>query len=252
MKIGVISDSHGYKFECEPVDVFCHCGDTTARGTYAESIALAEYMKENIKTTHIILCPGNHDLCYEEDLPTMKHDLKQIDERIEVLVNEEIVIDGIRFYCSPFTPIFFDWAFMQDEAALEKTFSKIPQDVDVLITHGPPHGILDPGHRQDHAGSTALLHAVTSRNIKHHFFGHLHGSGGHKNHMGDTTFYNVAMVDDRYKVKRGPFILEIEESREIQAEFKGDKAKLRWSVSLDGKKTQSETYKILAVMEKKQ
>lgn len=36
----------------------------------------------------------------------------------------------------------------------------------------------------------------------------------------------------------------------IQAEFKGDKAKLEWVVSLDGKKLQSETYKVLAIMEK--
>jgi hypothetical protein len=36
----------------------------------------------------------------------------------------------------------------------------------------------------------------------------------------------------------------------IEAEFKGDKAKLEWPVSLDGKKTQSETYKILGVLAK--
>ena len=36
----------------------------------------------------------------------------------------------------------------------------------------------------------------------------------------------------------------------IQAEFHGDKAKLVWVVSLDGKKTQSETYKILAILDK--
>jgi len=35
---------------------------------------------------------------------------------------------------------------------------------------------------------------------------------------------------------------------DIQAEFNGDKAKLKWSVSLDGKKMESETYKILAVL----
>ena len=35
----------------------------------------------------------------------------------------------------------------------------------------------------------------------------------------------------------------------IQAEFKGDNAKLKWSVSIDGKKMQSETYKILAVLD---
>ncbi len=36
----------------------------------------------------------------------------------------------------------------------------------------------------------------------------------------------------------------------IQADFKGDNAKLIWPVSLDGKKMQSETYKILGILEK--
>jgi hypothetical protein len=36
----------------------------------------------------------------------------------------------------------------------------------------------------------------------------------------------------------------------IQADFRGDKAKLEWVVSLDGKKTQSETYKILAILDR--
>jgi len=36
----------------------------------------------------------------------------------------------------------------------------------------------------------------------------------------------------------------------IQAEFHGDNAKLEWVVSLDGKKTQSETYKILGILDK--
>jgi hypothetical protein len=37
---------------------------------------------------------------------------------------------------------------------------------------------------------------------------------------------------------------------DVEAEFNGDKAKLRWSVSLDGKKMESETYKILGVLAK--
>jgi hypothetical protein len=36
----------------------------------------------------------------------------------------------------------------------------------------------------------------------------------------------------------------------IQAEFHGDKAKLIWVVSLDGKKMQSETYKVLAILDR--
>jgi hypothetical protein len=36
----------------------------------------------------------------------------------------------------------------------------------------------------------------------------------------------------------------------FEADFKGDNAKLIWPVSLDGKKMQSETYKILGIFDK--
>ncbi|MGC9951772.1 MAG: hypothetical protein ABSF64_35945 [Bryobacteraceae bacterium] len=36
----------------------------------------------------------------------------------------------------------------------------------------------------------------------------------------------------------------------IQAQFRGDKAKLKWPVSIDGSKLESETYKILVVLDK--
>lgn len=51
-------------------------------------------------------------------------------------------------------------------------------------------------------------------------------------HAGNKRSCRIPLVDD------------------IQAEFKGDNAKLEWVVSLDGKKIQSETYKILAVLDK--
>ena len=37
---------------------------------------------------------------------------------------------------------------------------------------------------------------------------------------------------------------------DIQAEFDGDKAKLKWSVSIDGKKMESETYEILGILKR--
>lgn len=37
---------------------------------------------------------------------------------------------------------------------------------------------------------------------------------------------------------------------DIQVEFDGDKAKLKWPVSIDGKKIESETYKILGILPK--
>jgi hypothetical protein len=37
---------------------------------------------------------------------------------------------------------------------------------------------------------------------------------------------------------------------EIEADFHGNKAKLAWVVSLDGKKKQSETYRVLAILDR--
>jgi hypothetical protein len=48
---------------------------------------------------------------------------------------------------------------------------------------------------------------------------------------------------DRYRSCRVPL------TDNIQAEFKGDNVKLKWAVSLDGKKKQEETYKILGVFD---
>ena len=36
----------------------------------------------------------------------------------------------------------------------------------------------------------------------------------------------------------------------VEAEFDGDKATLKWSVSIDGKKRESETYKVLGILDK--
>ncbi len=36
---------------------------------------------------------------------------------------------------------------------------------------------------------------------------------------------------------------------DIEAEFSGNNAKLKWPVSIDGKKSESETYKILGVFD---
>lgn len=212
MKLSVISDSHGFKFDAEPCDVLIHCGDMTGRGTYHETISMAKYLRDTAKADHILIVPGNHDLCFEEDLETMRHDVGSIDNRVTILVDKLVNIDRVSFYGSPWTPPFFQWAFMLEEPALAKKFATIPETLDVLITHGPPRGILDPGYKDPHVGSTALLEAVQKRHIRHHFFGHLHGAGGKGSKLQDldTIFHNVAMVDDRYKPQRGPLTLEIE------------------------------------------
>ncbi len=54
------------------------------------------------------------------------------------------MIEGLKFYGSPWQPTFHNWAFNLDRGEeIKKVWDKIPNDTDVLITHGPPFGILD-------------------------------------------------------------------------------------------------------------
>jgi len=54
-----------------------------------------------------------------------------------------------------------------------KKMENIPDDVDILITHVPPYGILD-----ENSGSEEVLNALCNKNMKVHIFGHAHGGYG--------------------------------------------------------------------------
>lgn len=160
----------------------------------------------------ILFVPGNHEVGLRPRMNRMRTLVEQYREswgEIHVLVDGAIEIGGRMFYGSPWTPPFHDWAFMKPEADLAKVFSGMPQGIDLLITHGPPRGILDPGYRTPYAGSLALLEAVSTRNVKHHVFGHLHGAGGQTVEMGDTQFYNVAACDEAYNLVHGCRVIEL-------------------------------------------
>jgi Icc-related predicted phosphoesterase len=100
-------------------------------------------------------------------------------------------IGGLRFYGSPWTPLFWDWAFMLPDAELVEKWKAIPSGLDVLITHGPPHGVLDLTNRNDRAGSLALLHRVREAKPRLHVFGHIHEAAGRADSDG-TAFVNAS------------------------------------------------------------
>ena len=56
----------------------------------------------------------------------------------------------------------------------------MPNNIDLLITHGPPFEILDQGDDGIHAGRPQLPKKVTEINPKAHIFGHVHHSYGRK------------------------------------------------------------------------
>jgi Icc-related predicted phosphoesterase len=126
---------------------------------------------------------------------------------INYLCDEELIIDGIKFYGTPYQPIFYHWAFNLDEENLKEKWAKIPSDTDVLLTHCPPKGILDSGF-----GSESLLLKINELKLKLHVFGHIHnpyGVTGKTINGNNTIFANASVVNQQYLPVNKPIIVNI-------------------------------------------
>jgi Icc-related predicted phosphoesterase len=87
-------------------------------------------------------------------------------------------------------------------------YAQIPREIDVLISHGPPFGILDTEHRfGQHDGCRELLKTVNRLRPKLHVFGHIHGACGvfETDH---TTFVNASRLG-LHGTDDGPFVFEM-------------------------------------------
>jgi Icc-related predicted phosphoesterase len=130
------------------------------------------------------------------------------------LFDSEVVVDGLRIYGAPWTPPFFQWAFMLGPTEIAAKWDLIPRGIDVLCTHGPPLGIGDSvpkvGRGYEHVGCPALRRAVERVNPRLHVFGHVHADHGHCA-VGRTLFVNAASCDQRYQIANQPIVVEMED-----------------------------------------
>ena len=100
---------------------------------------------------------------------------------ITLLYDEAIILDcGLKIYGSPYTPEFYEWAFsLKNQEEKIECWSKIPNDTNILVTHGPPLGILDQNADGIPCGDDILLKEVQERvKPKLHLFGHIHEGYG--------------------------------------------------------------------------
>uniref|UniRef100_A0A7S2GRX7 Calcineurin-like phosphoesterase domain-containing protein n=1 Tax=Helicotheca tamesis TaxID=374047 RepID=A0A7S2GRX7_9STRA len=126
------------------------------------------------------------------------------------LENESIKIQGIQFYGSPYTPAIpgKTMAFnYHDRQTAHTIWQKIPQDVDILMTHGPPHQFLDRIIVGKHVGCPKLRQRVMQVQPKFHFFGHIHEGFGIQTYK-DVTFVNCATVTLLYQPKHEAVVLD--------------------------------------------
>ncbi len=202
MKICVTSDTHNLQQYIDidtNVDTIIHCGDFTSskKGNKQDTIEFLNWYS-SLYIKNKILIAGNHD----SYLYKLYQD-KQIDKffkenypNIHYLQDSSIVIDGIKFYGTPWTLRYGDWDFMKkNENDLFEVFSKIDIDTNVLISHSPAETILDYCQGKI-LGSSSLKYHIDNnlKNLKYHLFGHIHESYGYKD-LHTYTAINSAFLD---------------------------------------------------------
>lgn len=96
------------------------------------------------------------------------------------LQHEAVEIEGIKIFGSPYQPLFFNWGFQYHETRAHEIWNTLPPQIDILITHGPPYGILDLTSEGTHAGCKTLKEKIEEIKPKLHIFGHVHFSSGAK------------------------------------------------------------------------
>lgn len=225
MKIWHISDTHGYHKLLtipENIDLVIFSGDcSNPRDPYTNEPEVRSFIHwfKELPIEHKIFVAGNHDTSIEKSLIT-KLDFSGYN--IHYLENDYVYIDGIKIFGSPYTPTFNNWSFMKARDKMDKLWSKVDENVDIFVVHGPPKTILDLSYSRDHileyCGCNSLRNHILNRiKPKLCLFGHIHNNehiinaGVLKLSNYDTIFSNGSVVTDRKfgKLSSNGNILEI-------------------------------------------
>jgi len=206
VRICAVSDLHNqyYQVEIPECDVLLVAGDISYFSRSIDHFVIFNDWIGTLPCSNKLVIAGNHD----EHLQKMGKDkAKEMLSNCTYLEDEEIVIDGFKFYGSPWQLWFHNWAFnVKGEDNLKENWDMIPNDTDVLITHSPPHGILDYIMTNHCIGSEALTERVFDVQPKLHVFGHAHLPGGRNVVHGNTLFCNVSVGD---KSVKNPTLIDI-------------------------------------------
>lgn len=206
MRICCLSDIHGYLPTIPDCDLLLlagdYCRDHNYHAWYGRSFArwIAEIANRGIKVVGVA---GNHDFIFEQredfSIPHWTY-----------LQDSGFRWNGLNIWGTPWQPRFYDWAFNLDEPELEKKWSLIPDDTDILILHGPPYGYGDRTEDGRRTGSSSLTKRIKEVKPKLVVCGHIHCSHGVIQMLEqDTVIVNAAYVDEEYRPANKPIMVEI-------------------------------------------
>lgn len=209
VKICFISDTHLTEPRLPEAQILFHCGDLTFRGNEKEIRAASSYLRRT-GFKEVIAIAGNHDFMAERNLPFFR----KLMAPTKILMDSGITSHGLKIWGCPWMPRFYDWAFMKSEEELYNNhYSKIPEGLDILLTHGPAKWILDKTKRGDHAGSESLRRRLfeMTNPPKIVASGHIHKSDSTAIEVvRGITFINCSVLDEQYDPAWEPVVIDYE------------------------------------------
>lgn len=193
MRLVMFSDTHGLhdRLTLPEGDVLIFTGDMCRHGTLQAVREFSDFLGRQ-PHPHKLVIAGNHDWPFQRQ----PQEARLAMESITYLEDAECVIDGIKFYGTPWQPRFYDWAFnLPRGAPLREVWSRVPDDTDVLLTHSPPLGVLDCTWDGRQVGCEELRSRTDElASLKVHVFGHIHEAYGSIT-LGGCRFFNASVCD---------------------------------------------------------
>jgi Icc-related predicted phosphoesterase len=205
LTIVLISDTHELHREVEvpPGDILIHAGDFTMNSKSAEKLLDFNEWLGELPHAYCVVIPGNHDSVVEDA------SRRALITNAALLINEGIEIMGLKFWGSPTTPLLGEAFGVVSDTVRAKLYTRIPDDTDILVTHGPPYGILDQTPGSDHhEGCHQLFAAVQRVKPMLHVFGHIHGAYGTVR-ADETLFVNAALPGRDLGMSHRPHVFRL-------------------------------------------
>lgn len=217
MKVIALSDLHGQlPIIEESSDIVVIAGDISPLLLQHSNKLTKEWIIKDfvdwgntIDCDKIFIVAGNHDHIFEHH----KH-LFPKKSKFQYLEDTLVKYKNYTIYGTPWCTIFGNWAFMRKNDILYEKYSRMPENVDILITHDVPYNcndviIEDVRWAGQHLGNIPLQEIIQIKKPKNLCCGHLHGSDHTPTMVYDTMIRQCSILNEQYKITYEPQIFEI-------------------------------------------
>lgn len=228
MIIDCISDLHGHYPQLDGGDLLIIAGDMTKNDHVKSWLEFYKWLeKQNQKYKKCVCIAGNHDNFFSQSISNKEAEEMGIpcDGFLDYLCDSGTEFDGLKIWGSPWTKSFegmnpkCKYFTLDTEEELAEKWALIPENTDILITHGPPLGIMDKVEnffegKIEYTGSSSLHKLFYYEQLmpKLHIFGHIHEGHGLVEYMQDmpyTKFINCSYVNEKYQPVNKPIRIEL-------------------------------------------